>query len=450
MAKRDEFFVSYNSADRAWAEWIAWTIEAHGYTTRIQAWDFRPGAAFPIEMMKAAAESARTIAVLSPHYVGARFTQAEWAMAFHEDPTGAEGKLLPVRVADFQPEGIFGIVVHVDLVGLDESTAQRALLAGLSRERAKPATLPQFPGSPARAEKPGFPGAVRAAAAPPHPVRTTGTSRPRWWRYSGWAGALALPALAIVAMNVLCGHPPPPEPPVVAPERIVVPSVEDIANAVTAPGEPTFPVSCVAQDPETRVKVLKAIVEGPASWNAVPDGAVEKRLFAARAATQKADAPPTGLLEGLVAACPASPVAHNMLGAALTRKQWFNEAEAQLRIAAAFAPGYIAPRMNLAILLTRLERWAEAVPWLDDVLTASPADPDARKLRGQARLYRRDISGAIDDLRAHTDGHPEDGAGFALLAEALARSLNVEGARAAACRAAKLGVQNAQKLCGVK
>jgi hypothetical protein len=36
-----DFFISYNSADKGWAEWIAWQLEEAGYTTILQAWDFR-------------------------------------------------------------------------------------------------------------------------------------------------------------------------------------------------------------------------------------------------------------------------------------------------------------------------------------------------------------------------------------------------------------------------
>jgi TIR domain len=32
-----DFFVSYTQADRAWAEWLAWELEAAGYTTVLQA-----------------------------------------------------------------------------------------------------------------------------------------------------------------------------------------------------------------------------------------------------------------------------------------------------------------------------------------------------------------------------------------------------------------------------
>ena len=38
-----DFFVSYHSADHQWAEWIAFTLEAEGYSTVIQAWDFGVG-----------------------------------------------------------------------------------------------------------------------------------------------------------------------------------------------------------------------------------------------------------------------------------------------------------------------------------------------------------------------------------------------------------------------
>ena len=35
-----DFFISHNKADKAWAEWIAWELEAAGYSTILQAWDF--------------------------------------------------------------------------------------------------------------------------------------------------------------------------------------------------------------------------------------------------------------------------------------------------------------------------------------------------------------------------------------------------------------------------
>src|SRR5881392_1318083 len=95
-----DFLISYNNADYTWAEWIGSQLEDSGYTTVLQAWDFRPGSNFVLEMERSAAEAERTIAVLSPNYLAARFTQPEWAAAFAQDPTGEKGVLVPVRVRE--------------------------------------------------------------------------------------------------------------------------------------------------------------------------------------------------------------------------------------------------------------------------------------------------------------------------------------------------------------
>ena len=100
-----DFFISYNKADATWAEWIAWVLEEHGYTVTIQAWDFRPGGNFVLDMQRAAQDCDRTIAVLSEDYLNALYTQPEWAAAFKQDPTSRDRKLLPIRVAPCQPTG---------------------------------------------------------------------------------------------------------------------------------------------------------------------------------------------------------------------------------------------------------------------------------------------------------------------------------------------------------
>jgi tetratricopeptide (TPR) repeat protein len=137
-------------------------LEEAGYTTVLQAWDFRPGSNFVLEMQRAATEAERTIAVLSPDYLGARFTQPEWAAAFAQDPTGEKGTLVPVRVRECDLEGLLPQIIYVDLVGLDEAAAQDALLAGVRRERAKPTAPPGFPVAALRSvlQEPRFPGAL--------------------------------------------------------------------------------------------------------------------------------------------------------------------------------------------------------------------------------------------------------------------------------------------------
>lgn len=160
------FFVSYNSADGEWAEWIAWQLEEAGFTTVLQAWDFRPGSNFVVEMNRAAAGAKRTIAVLSPEYLGASFPQAEWAAAFAQDPEGLERILVPVRVRHCHPTGLLGQIVYIDLVGLDEEASRIRLLEGIA-ERGKPLEAPTFPGGAPHAEpeEPVFPGETLPAVA---------------------------------------------------------------------------------------------------------------------------------------------------------------------------------------------------------------------------------------------------------------------------------------------
>jgi tetratricopeptide (TPR) repeat protein len=162
-----DFFVSYNKADRAWAEWIAWQLEETGYSTVIQAWDFRPGSNFVLEMHRAAQEAERTVAVLSPDYLQALYTQPEWTAAFAQDPMGGEQKLLPVRVRECELKGLLGQVIHIDLVGRGEDIARDELLKGVSSDRAKPDIPPSFPGAfpHSLSERPPFPAASASSAS---------------------------------------------------------------------------------------------------------------------------------------------------------------------------------------------------------------------------------------------------------------------------------------------
>jgi hypothetical protein len=143
-----DFFISYTKADRSWAEWIAWQLQDAGYTVILQAWDFRPGQNFVLEMDKASKNSRRTLAVLSPDYLQATFTQPEWAAAFRQDPQGVKGTLLPVHVRECrrQLKGLLGPIAYIDLVGLDEATARQKLIEGVADQVPRPVTPPPFPG----------------------------------------------------------------------------------------------------------------------------------------------------------------------------------------------------------------------------------------------------------------------------------------------------------------
>ncbi len=162
-----DVFVSYNKADRGWAEWIAWALEEEGYSVVVQAWDFRPGGNSVLYMQEAT-RARHTLAVLSPSYLAAEYTQPEWATAFARDPRGKERTLLPVRVRECAPDGLLAQIIYIDLVGLGEAAARRELLAGFA-ESGKPPTQPPYPGGVAAGAtpraKPEFPSAPRVSTS---------------------------------------------------------------------------------------------------------------------------------------------------------------------------------------------------------------------------------------------------------------------------------------------
>jgi len=168
-----DFFISYTHTDRAWAEWIAWTLEDAGYRCVIQAWDFIAGTNFVLKMQAAAVECRHTLAVLSPRYLESGFAQPEWAAAFAQDPTGSQRKLLLVRVGLCSPPGMLKPIVHIDLVGKKEAEAARFLLdeinTAVAGARRKPKVAPAFPGDQgSTGDKPVFPGSGGSVFRVPH------------------------------------------------------------------------------------------------------------------------------------------------------------------------------------------------------------------------------------------------------------------------------------------
>jgi tetratricopeptide (TPR) repeat protein len=164
-----DFFISYTRADQRWAEWIAWHLEAAGYHTQIQAWDFQAGGNIALKMHTAARQASRTIAVLSPDYFASQYTPAEWAAAFWRDPKGEQGLLLPVRVRPCDVEGILGPISYIDLVDQDEQTARETLLQAIKQERRKPSSPPAFPSTPLTPAASSVPAAAQSPALPSFP-----------------------------------------------------------------------------------------------------------------------------------------------------------------------------------------------------------------------------------------------------------------------------------------
>ncbi|WP_405151544.1 TIR domain-containing protein [Sphaerisporangium sp. NBC_01403] len=174
---RTEIFVSYSPADERWATWIAWQLEAAGYRTMLQAWDFVPGTNFVDFMDRGVSEAGLIVAVLSRNYLGSRFGRQEWLTAFRADPDNPGNRLVTIRIEDCPLEGLLSTITWVDMVGVTDPDEARSLLLGRIQHtlagRAKPAEQPGFPVASAKTipgtvvqEAPAMPGATGDGGVP--------------------------------------------------------------------------------------------------------------------------------------------------------------------------------------------------------------------------------------------------------------------------------------------
>ncbi|CUU56590.1 WD40-like Beta Propeller Repeat [Parafrankia irregularis] len=147
-APRWDFFVSYTAADKRWAEWISWQLEAADYRVLVQAWDFVPGSNWAVRMQQGVVHAQRTIALLSTEYLKSVYGQSEWQAAHAADPLGFARKLLPIRLEDCPRPGLLSQIVSIDLFGRSADVARQHLLDTIATAlagRVKPAAEPIFP-----------------------------------------------------------------------------------------------------------------------------------------------------------------------------------------------------------------------------------------------------------------------------------------------------------------
>ena len=171
----------------AWASWIAWELEAAGYRTMIQAWDFVPGTNFIDFMDRGVSEAPLVVAVLSRNY-----------LTLPLRPHGVAGRAArrprrPVEQAGHRPAGgrprSTGCCPRSPRSTCSASPIRAARQGAAARPgqggadgRAKPEAAPDFPtGSDlpaARRRRCRRPAAAAASRARPQPGVARRSSRP--------------------------------------------------------------------------------------------------------------------------------------------------------------------------------------------------------------------------------------------------------------------------------
>jgi hypothetical protein len=126
-----DFFISVAAGDEKWAEWILERLEHAGYRVRLPARETVGGSRETEIIHTGLRSSRRVLALLTRRYLEARNVRVQWQTAFRLDPVGAERGLIPIRVEECEPDGVWDGLVYIDLVGLDEGTAAARLTSEL-------------------------------------------------------------------------------------------------------------------------------------------------------------------------------------------------------------------------------------------------------------------------------------------------------------------------------
>jgi hypothetical protein len=145
-----DFFISYNEADKLWADGLGTWLDQALFTSISQSQDFVAGSNFISEMNAALERAKRVLVVASPEYFAARFPEAEWTSAFARDPTGARRTLILVRVRECDIPELLRPLVYIDLCGMNTAQARERFVAEVTAavankrasRRRKAATVP--------------------------------------------------------------------------------------------------------------------------------------------------------------------------------------------------------------------------------------------------------------------------------------------------------------------
>ena len=163
-----DFLICFVSADRAWAEWVAWHLEQAGYSVTLAEWQAPSGAGFAADFQEAARQTRNALGILSAAFLGLLRSQSNWERGLTGLPAGETRALRLVRVQNCDSGRLFQEMVVADLAGLEDLAAREALLQAVRRWTAGSSPAPGFPGGSGRPvrEGPRFPRApARRGAA---------------------------------------------------------------------------------------------------------------------------------------------------------------------------------------------------------------------------------------------------------------------------------------------
>jgi tetratricopeptide (TPR) repeat protein len=128
-----DYFISRRGSSAAIAQEVADILTEGGSSVRVQDYDFASGANFIAEMHEAIKKCRHFIALLSVDYEKSEYTRQEWtAFMAARHRGGIERRFIPLRIEEFQPDGLLAAYQYTDLVGVaDPQERKRRILAAV-------------------------------------------------------------------------------------------------------------------------------------------------------------------------------------------------------------------------------------------------------------------------------------------------------------------------------
>ncbi len=122
-----DVFVSYSHKDKPWVGTVlVKALRDSGLRVLVDETEFEPGKSSIENMTDAILHSRRTVAVLTPNWVGSEWTRFEGLVTAQEDPTGARGRLLPILRMKCDPPKWLAIRSWLDFV--DDAAVSKQML----------------------------------------------------------------------------------------------------------------------------------------------------------------------------------------------------------------------------------------------------------------------------------------------------------------------------------
>jgi tetratricopeptide (TPR) repeat protein len=154
-----DFFVSRRGTSADVAQEVAGVLTEAGHRVCLQDWDIGVADNFMAKIHEMLERCRDLIAILTKDYLDAPYTKLEWTSFLAASMKSNGGRrLIPLRIEDVDPTGVFAAQVYADLVGVEDRVKRRAIIlqAAAVRKRAPAPAQPIVQGIPPR--NPGFIG----------------------------------------------------------------------------------------------------------------------------------------------------------------------------------------------------------------------------------------------------------------------------------------------------